>query len=198
MRVPTWAIVASSAAVALLIALGGLIHAGGWTAEGVGAATRLTARWSFPWFIAAWSASALAVLWTGGWRTVLLRRRRAVGLAFAANHGVHLAALTTGAVAFGAEVHPITLIVGGGVYVLIALMAATSNDAAVRWLGTARWRLLHTIGGWGLLLVFTNSYVGRVPEKPWLGVPAVGIIALALLLRAAAWWTRHRRAQAAA
>lgn len=197
MKTPTWFIVAGATLVATLIAVAGAAAFGGWTGEGVGAATRFTARWAFPWFLAAWSASALATLWPGGWRTVLLRRRRAVGLAFAANHTVHFVALMTGILVFDAPAKLITLIAGGTVYLFIALMAATSNDAAVRWLGPKRWRLLHAVGGWAILLVFTNSYVGRIGEKPWLGIPAVTFIALAVLLRAGAWLKRHRRAQAA-
>lgn len=197
MRTPTWVIVAGAAAVASLIAVAGALAFGGWTAEGVGAATRFTARWSFPWFLTAWTASSLATLWPGGWRTVLLRRRRAVGLAFAANHTVHFAALLTGILAFGRETALVTIVGGGTVYLFIALMALTSNDAAVRRMGPGRWRLLHAVGGWAILLVFTNSYVGRIGEKPWLGIPAAALIASAVLLRGLAWMKRHRRAQAA-
>ena len=197
MRTPTWAIVAGAAAVASVIAIAGALAFGGWTDAGIGAATRFTARWSFPWFLAAWTASSLATLWPGGWRTRLLRRRRALGLAFAANHTVHFAALLTGILAFHREAALVTIIGGGTVYVFIALMALTSNDAAVRWMGPKRWKLLHAVGGWAILLVFTNSYVGRIPEKPWLGIPAATLIATAVLLRGLAWFKRHRRAQAA-
>jgi len=197
MKRPSWVIVLSAAAVAVLIAAAGFLLQGGWTQEGALAATRLTARWSFPWFLAAWTASSIATLWPGGWRAALLRRRRAVGLAFAANHGVHLACILIVTLVFGHEVPAITIGAGGTVYVFIALMAATSSDAAVRWMGASRWKLLHAVGGWGVLVVFTNSYVGRIDEKPWLAIPAAGLIGLALLLRAGAWIKRHRRAQAA-
>jgi sulfoxide reductase heme-binding subunit YedZ len=197
MRTPTWVIVAGAAAIATVIAIAGALAFGGWTDAGIGAATRFTARWSFPWFLAAWTASSLATLWPGGWRTVLLRRRRAVGLGFAANHTVHFAALLTGILAFNREAALVTIVGGGTVYLFIALMALTSNDAAVRWMGPKRWRLLHAVGGWAILLVFTNSYVGRIGEKPWLGIPATALIAAAVLLRGLAWLKRHRTAQAA-
>jgi hypothetical protein len=64
-------------------------------------------------------------------------------------------------------------------------------------MGPTRWKLLHTVGGWAILLVFTNSYVGRIGEKPWLGIPAAALIAAAVLLRGLAWFKRHRMAQAA-
>lgn len=197
MKTPTWVVVAVAAAVATLIAVAGAVAFGGWTVEGVGAATRFTARWAFPWFLAAWAASSMATLWPGGWRTTLLRRRRAIGLAFAANHTIHFAALLTGILVFHREAAPVTVIVGGAVYVFIALMALTSNDAAVHWMGARRWKLLHAAGGWAILLVFTNSYVSRIPEKPWLGIPAAALIATAVLLRGLAWMKRHRTAQAA-
>lgn len=197
MQTPTWGIVALAAAVATLIAVAGAVAFGGWTVEGVGAATRFTARWAFPWFLLAWSASSIATLWPGGWRTVLLRRRRAIGLGFAANHTIHFAALLTGILVFGREAAVVTVIGGGTVYLFIALMALTSNDAAVRWMGAKRWKLLHAVGGWAILLVFTNSYVGRIGEKPWLGIPAAALVASAVLLRGLAWVKRHRPAQAA-
>jgi sulfoxide reductase heme-binding subunit YedZ len=196
-RLGTGTIVGLSALAALAVGLGGMALQGGWTAEGAGAATRLTARWAFPWFIAAFAASSLATVWPGGWRTTLLRRRRAVGLAFAANHGVHLAFILLGVLVFEQTAKPVTVVGGGAAYVLIALMAATSSDAAVRWLGRARWKLLHAVGGWVVLLIFTNSYIGRLAEKPWLAIPSLALIAAALLLRIAAFARTRRRARMA-
>lgn len=197
MRLATWKIVGLSALVALAIGVTAMALQGGWSADGAGAGTRLTARWSFPWFIAAWSASSLAILWPGGWRTALLRRRRAVGLAFAVNHGVHLGFILLAAFVFGHENAKLQIYGGGFAYVLIALMAATSNDLSVRLLGPKVWKGLHATGGWVVLFIFTRSYVGRLGEKPWLAIPAVTLIGLALLLRLAAYLKTRRRLQAA-
>jgi len=196
MRIPTWTIVSGAALIAAALGLGFMQADGGWTHEGALAGAAITARWSFPFFIAAWAASSLAKLWPGGWRTALLRRRRAVGLAFAANHFVHLG-FVAAAIAFG-ETRPLFVyLLGGGAYVMIALMALTSNDAAQRWMGRGRWKLMHAIGGWWVLIIFTNSYVGRLMEKPAIAGPAVALIALALGLRIAAGLKGRMRAQAA-
>jgi hypothetical protein len=190
-------LVALAVSAALVIALAGMSLAGGWTREGALMATRLTARWSFPWFMAAWMASSLAAVWPGGWRAALLRRRRGVGLAFAANHGVHLIFILVSAYVFGVESARLQVIGGGFGYALIALMAATSNNASIRFLGPKLWRGLHALGGWVILGIFIKSYAGRLAEKPWLAIPALSLIGLALVLRLLAWLGRRQRLQAA-
>jgi sulfoxide reductase heme-binding subunit YedZ len=197
MRIPTWTIVSGAALMALALGLGFLQAYGGWTREGVLAGTAITARWAFPFFIAAWSASSLAKLWPGGWRTALLRRRRAIGLAFAANHFVHLGFITAAVSSFGVTRPLFVYLVAGGAYAMIALMALTSNDAAQRKMGFRNWKLLHAVGGWWVLVIFTNSYVSRLMEKPAIAGPAVALIAVALTLRIAAALKGRMRAQAA-
>lgn len=197
MRPSTPLIVGLSALAAMAIGVGGMIVAGGWTLDGALMGTRLTARWAFPWFIAAWSASALAALFPGGWRTMLLRRRRAVGLAFAANHGVHLAFIALSAFVFHHPTARITLIGGGSAYVLILAMAATSTNAAMRTMGVW-WKVLHTTGSLAVLAIFTNSYAGRLAGKPWLAIPALALIALAVTIKLAAFAKRRMRQPQAA
>lgn len=197
MKISNTRLVGLSALAALAIALAGMAAAGGWTREGALMATRMTARWSFPWFMAAWMASSLAAVWPGGWRTALLRRRRGVGLAFAANHGVHLVFILVSALVFQVETARIQVLGGGVGYLLIALMAATSNNASVRLLGPGLWRGLHAVGGWAVLGIFAKSYAGRLAEKPWLAIPALGLIGLALVLRLLAWLGKRQRLQAA-
>lgn len=197
MKLSTPVIVLGATVTAIAVGALGFLAGGGWTHEGALMATRLTARFSFPIFLLAWSASALAALFPGGWRTALLRRRRAAGLSFAAAHGVHLGFIVIAALAFRHPLNPVTVYAGGFVYVLIAAMAATSNSASVKALGAPRWKLLHTIGGVAILLVFTNSYVGRLMTKPMLAVPALALIGLAVSLKLVAWLMRGRRLQAA-
>lgn len=192
MKVSTPGMIGLATAAALAIGFGGLYWAGGWTKEGILEGTRLTARWAFPWFMAAWSASALAQLFPGGWRSWMLRRRRAIGLSFAANHFVHLGFLATAALAFHNPTAMVTLIGGGLGYLLIAAMAATSNNASVRAMG-GWWKVLHTTGGLVILAIFTNSYVGRLPTKPWLAIPALSMIVIAVILKVAAFVMRRAR-----
>lgn len=196
-RVSTPTIIAASAFAAAAIAALGYVIEGGWSADGAAAAARLTARFSFFWFITAWSASALAKLWPGGWRTVLLRRRRAVGLGFAAAHFVHLAALLIAVLVF-ATPRSLTTIYGGGFgYVMVALMALTSNDWSVRTLGPRNWKLLHTFGGIVIAGIFFVSYFGRLEDKPWLAIPTLSLLGGAVLLKFAAWMKGALRARAA-
>jgi len=192
-RLSTPALIGLAIAVALAISAYGFIEYGGWNAEGALAAARYTARFAFPWFVVAISASALAALWPGGWRSVLLRRRRAIGLSFAAAHGVHLIMLTIAINVFGDPTSIVTLIGGGTVYVLILAMALTSNDAAVRAMGPRGWKALHLTGAIAIGLVFANSYAGRLGEKPWLAIPALTLLIGALTLRIAAWIKKRAR-----
>lgn len=185
--VSTATIITVSALIASAIVGLGYALEGGWSQDGALAAARWTARFSFLWFITAWSASALAKLWPGEWRTVLLRRRRAVGLGFAAAHFVHLGALLVAVLVF-ATPRSLTTIYGGGLgYVFVALMALTSNDWSVRTLGPRNWKLLHTVGGVVIAAIFFVSYFGRLEEKPWLAIPALSLLGGAVLLKFAAW-----------
>lgn len=197
MRIPTWTIVTGAALAALALGISFMQAYGGWTREGVLAGTAITARWAFPWFIAAWSASSLAKLWPGGWRAMLLRRRRAIGLAFAANHFVHLAFIVAAVSQFG-ETRPLFVyLAGGGAYVMLAAMTLTSHDAAQRWMGMRGWRLLHSVGGWWLFVIFANSYASRLMLKPAIAVPAVALLLAALALRIAAALKGRLKPQAA-
>ncbi len=190
-------IVGMAAAATLLLGLANLSLSGGWSEEGLLAGSRITARWAFAWFIVAWSASSVARLWPGGWRAVLLRRRRAVGLGFAAGHFVH-AGFFIAAMAMGTERSLVTIVGGGLGYAFIAAMTVTSNDASVRAMGPKAWKLLHQVGGWYVLVIFLNSYLGRLlGEKPLVGLYGVGLIALAIALRIAAFAKGRARLQAA-
>ena len=167
-------------------------------ADGVQYGAALTARFAFLWFIAAWSASSLAQLWPGGWRTRLLRRRRAVGLSFAASHFVHLG-FVVATLSAGGERSLITFVFGGAAYGLIAAMALTSTDGARKAMGPQRWKLLHSIGGWYVAFIFANSYVGRLfsDDKMLIGAFGASLLALAIGLRIAAFAKGRMRLQAA-
>lgn len=195
--ISTPAIVSVATLSAAVVAALGFLLFGGWNAEAAAAAARFTARFSFFWFIVAWSASALAKLWPGGWRAVLLRRRRAVGLGFAAAHFVHLAALLIAVLVF-ATPRSLTTIYGGGFgYLMVALMALTSNDWSVRMLGSRNWKVLHTFGGIVIAGIFFTSYLGRLEEEPWLAIPTLSLLGGAVLLKLAAWMKGAMRMRAA-
>jgi methionine sulfoxide reductase heme-binding subunit len=188
----TFAIVLFAGLCAAAFGIGNATLQGGWSLEGAAAATRITARVSFVWFVAAWSASALAQFWPGGWRTALLRRRRAVGLGFAAAHGVHLVALSTAIGYFGHESSSLAILGGGLCYIVIFAMAATSNSWGMQTLGQMTWKRLHVVGGYFAALVFTNSYVGRLESQPVLAICALTLLAIAFGLQFAKIWKNRK------
>src|SRR4030095_11918755 len=122
--------------------------------EGVRAIIRLTARTSLALFLLAFTASAAFRLWGGRWPRWLLVNRRYLGLSFAVSHFLHLLAIVVLAARFPDRfwggTRASTMVVGGSGYVFVALMAATSNDASVAWLGPRRWKALHTVGAYWL------------------------------------------------
>jgi hypothetical protein len=54
---------------------------------------RFTARTSLLFFCMAFSAAALARLWPNAWTHWQRRNRRALGVTFAASHGIHAVAI---------------------------------------------------------------------------------------------------------
>ena len=134
-------------------------------------AARYTARFAFPIFLTVFAASAWNRLAPGRVSRFLVRNRRALGLAFATAHTVHLVALVAYNVVAGTRPDAVTIAAGGGAYLLIFAMVATSNDASVRRLGR-NWLRLHKLGVYWIWFVFTFSYAGRTfggqPEfAPW-------------------------------
>lgn len=158
-------------------------------------AARWTARVGFPIFLLAYSASSLGRMWPGGWRRALWRDRRWWGLGFAVSHTIHLYALVT-YLQISGEQRPLpVLLIGGGAYVMLYLMALTSNEAAMRALGK-NWRRLHTLGIHWLWFVYAISYFGRIGEArdlAWSSL-AFTLSAAALGLRIAVW-LKGRRAR---
>ena len=71
----------------------------------------------------------------------MLQNRRWIGLSFASSHGIHLALILAMSLDFPdpflSEQPAGKWLVGGVAYLLIALMALTSTNAAQRWMGEA-------------------------------------------------------------
>jgi DMSO/TMAO reductase YedYZ heme-binding membrane subunit len=179
--------VALGATAALVLAVDG-------TGEpGLRALIRTTARTSLPLFLAAFLASSLRRLWRRPITAWLLRNRRWLGLSFAVSHAIHLAAIVALATRFPSGFGATSAVTryGGGLgFVAVALLAATSNDAAVRRLGPSRWRTLHRICVWYLFGIFALSYGPAAFFDPWYA-PASAAIFAAAAIRFAAWRTRR-------
>ena len=176
----------------MTLAYGWVLVSQGGTEEAYRQLIRLSATTSLFLFALAWSASSLSVF-LPGWRPVMQARRR-VGIAFALSHTFHFAAIAMLVeLAFDGDWSQVELVGGGFIYLFIYLMAATSNDAAVRLLGARQWRWLHWVGGYLIWYAFTQSYVGSVALEGRGGhylVFAALCLGL-LLLRVVAFWRKR-------
>jgi DMSO/TMAO reductase YedYZ heme-binding membrane subunit len=169
--------------VAVLAVVTVLLYKGGLSEESTRAYIRLTAGTSMILFALAWSASSLdRLLPAGRWQPVMSARRR-IGIAFAVSHTFHLLGiwLLMQVVLGGnwSEADPVT---GGGIYVVIYLMALTSNDYSIRALGGKTWKRLHWAGGYIIWASFTVSYAGKLLEPGSLQHYVFTLLCLALLL----------------
>jgi len=190
----------------LLLAMSVLILTQAGTGEaGLRLLIRATARTSLVLFGAAFAASSLRSLWrrpATGW---LLRQRRYLGLSFAFSHALHLLAIIGLSLVLGDafEAGLVTVIFGGGAYVMIALMAATSSDRAYAWLGKRRWHRLHKLGVYWIWIIFANSYTARAVMAIARGSESLAYVPVAIFIWALlgvriAAWARARPARAAA
>jgi DMSO/TMAO reductase YedYZ heme-binding membrane subunit len=168
---------------------------------GVRVALHWTARTSLILFVAAFVASSVNRLWRGGavgkW---LLRNRRGLGVSFAVSHVIHLGLIATRMTAHADDFWETrtvaSMIPGMTAYAFTALLALTSFDGAVRWLGRKRWKALHKTGVYVIAAVFLGAYLGQAKSHPGY-YAAVGLLAGALLLRLVARLSVMRRRRAA-
>ncbi|MEQ9518113.1 MAG: hypothetical protein RLN89_01600 [Parvibaculum sp.] len=194
---PRWLFVAT--AIASLATVAGPYLMFGLTETGFQLAARYTVRVSFPLFLLAYIARPLAHTWRHEVSRWLLRNRRYLGLSFALAHTVHLGALTAFFVFIDQVPSIETLIGGGGAYLAMFAMAATSNNVSAKKLG-ASWRRLHLFGMHYLWIIFAFSYLGRWTgdrgdgageDMVLVGMIGTSLCVAALLLRLFAYWKRR-------
>jgi DMSO/TMAO reductase YedYZ heme-binding membrane subunit len=161
--------------------------------DGVRMVIRFTARTSLLLFCLAFSAAALARLYPNAWTRWLRRNRRAVGVSFAASHGLHAIAIAAFAAidpaGFAAATNLASYAFGGIGYAFIIAMTATSFDRTAAAIGPRAWRMLHLAGGYYLLLQFMVSFGKRIPDMPAYGlflIPLLAVLALRLIAMARA------------
>ena len=170
------------------------IAAGGSPAEQAELAARWTARAALPMFLVTYLASSLYRLNPTDTTRGILRRRRQWGLGFALTHTIHLAALLVNILVFAPRTFA-SLIPGGFAYVMIYIMALTSNDASVRALGK-NWKRLHSFGIHYIWLIYTAAYSTRIfkPETMTAGLAFAPLLFAALGLRLYVRFGRGRSA----
>ncbi len=174
--------------IALCIWIAGMRQ---FEAEGVRMVIRFTARTSLLFFCLAFSAAALARLYPNAWTRWQRRNRRALGVTFAASHGLHAIAIGLFAAmdptGFAAASSLASYLFGGIGYAFIIAMAATSFDRTAAAIGPRAWRLLHLCGGYYLWLQFMVSFGKRIPAMPLYGlflIPLLVVLALRLIAMA--------------
>src|SRR5262249_1081223 len=91
--------------------------------------------------------------------------------------------------AIGGSIPMVTKVFGGLGFVLLAAMAATSNDASQRALGRG-WNVLHLAGVYVLWVDFIFTYMGTATRSPFHAVMTLAF-AGAFVVRALAWSSRR-------
>lgn len=181
-----------AASVALIgAACGALLFAVSPLEEAVRQCIRLTAATSGVLLVSVFPAAALVRRWPSPPTRWLLRNRRYLGLSVAASHvgfhGAFIAALY--ALGAGGDTG-IVVVVGGGFGLLcLAVMAATSTDAAQRRLGR-HWRRLHLFALYSAWAIFTFSYLPIALEGRMVGIVISAGLIGGLVLR---WLPKPRR-----
>ncbi len=183
---------------ALLIALAGS------DSDGTELALRTTARVSFVWFMLAFLASPLDVLWPSRASAWLVERRSALGVVFGLSMSIHVAFIVRLFVLHAPQRPPMVteadFYIGIPGLVFVALLTATSFALLRRRMTDAHWRWLHRTGIWVVWSIFFLCLVDSVSRKttqhPVLAYHSfIAVLLAALGLRVAA---ARSRAQTAA
>lgn len=157
--------------------------------EHIGFMLRFTARAAFGLLLLAYIARPLRQLTDKA--RFLLGHRRYLGLAAALAHTVHFAYVSAYLLTSGEPVLWQTIVFGGMAFVLLWLMALTSNNTAQRRMGRW-WRPLHVTGMHYAWLIFMQTFLGTAvgTGSPWAWV-MVALGSVALALRLSAWMVQR-------
>jgi len=179
-----WSIVKWSVSISILVfVVVFIIH--GITEEATRINMRFSARIAALLFSLAFMASSLQYFFKGEATFWVLANRKFFGISFAIIHLIHLALI--GFLHF--KYHPIffiaktsSLLSGGLAFLFIALMLLTSFKKFSSLISKKTWKVLHTLGGYWIWLIFMISYMKRVDtEIEYL--PLVVILLVAFILR---------------
>jgi sulfoxide reductase heme-binding subunit YedZ len=135
-----------------------------------------------------------------GWRAARLvqRHRRFIGVSvfvYAAMHVVMHFIYEGGFGTFRADWQKPFILVGLVAFAILLVLAATSVDAAVRWLGAARWKWLHRLVYVAAVLVMYHQVSARKVfpmQVVWIFGPLL-VLELARVLRAVVEGRRQAR-----
>jgi DMSO/TMAO reductase YedYZ heme-binding membrane subunit len=124
---------------------------------------RVSGRVGMGLFFISFGASALHRIFKAGWTGYLISNRRYYGISTAivlwAHFLVILSLSFTASEWFKESAPWYILYSGAGTFILVGLMALTSNNFAVKKMGAQAWKTLHLIGGYLALASFVGEYV---------------------------------------
>ena len=124
---------------------------------------RLSGRVGMGLFFISFGASPLHRIFQAGWTRYLIRNRRYYGISTAivlwAHYLVILSLSSTSPAWFEVSVPWFILFPGSVTFVFVGLMALSSNNFAVKKLGSKAWKKLHQVGGYLALSAFVGEYV---------------------------------------
>ena len=194
-----WLVGTAAALIVSYVAMPAYTDAG----DAIGYMLRVTARVAFVLLMIAYLARPVRMLlgnvsWARSFVRGWLAHRRYVGLSMAMAHTVHFGYVVSLVTVLGQELDPVTMILGGLAFVLMWLMAATSNNKSVAVL-SRNWRRLHLFGLHYLWLIFVQSFAliaasGGEMAPLYALLTLVGLIGL--VLRGWVYWSiRFRRAR---
>lgn len=174
------------------------------TIEILQAVTRFTARISLLMFAMVFTASALHKLLRKSWTAEFLKNWRPYALSFAYAHTIHLFAIFLLYRQTSEKAPLVTMVFGGLAYLLIYVMAFTTNEKAVKKMGFRNWKALHRVALFYIWFIFFMTYIRRLmpadPEEPGSGgsktefiIAFILVIAMMLVRIAAAVFTRAGR-----
>ncbi len=146
----------------ILVVTTGAFHAG-WSENAAHQFLRITGRIGLALFISSFGASTLQRIFRANWTRFLIVHRRYLGISTALILWAHVTVILS-LVGFEAgwqeKNAPLDILVpGGSIFVLVGLMALTSNSLSQHQLGKKNWKRLHTVGGYAALGGFIYEYV---------------------------------------
>ena len=124
---------------------------------------RVSGRVGMGLFFISFGASALHRIFKAGWTSYLISNRRYYGISTAivlwAHFLVILSLSFTASEWFEESAPWYILYSGAGTFILVGLMALSSNNFAVKKMGVRAWKTLHLVGGYLALASFVGEYV---------------------------------------
>jgi len=124
---------------------------------------RVSGRLGMGLFFISFGASPLHRIFKAGWTTYLIRNRRYYGISTAIvlwAHFLVILSLSVTASEWFKESAPWYILYSGtGTFILVGLMALSSNNFAVKKMGPRAWKTMHLVGGYMALASFISEYV---------------------------------------